>query len=314
MRSGLYPLPGPASTQLAIFCAWRLRGDWCAGRAPRSSARPDRHLGPGRPVPQLRPGVGSWARGGGRRRGPGVGIHAGVGLTARLAAPKFGSLGIYLLAGAAAAAGIVLRCGAARLRPVSSRYSCLLCVHSGKLPSFAVPRCRARSAAGSPLLAWVASEVGALSYGGGFVIIPLMQSNAVGHYHWMTGAESLNAVALGRSPPAGRPDRRCRRLCRRWPDWRDPRVSHRLQPLFRVHPARRPRFDQIRSDRQYGAFLTARPAAIGAVFGSAIPLARALTHSWQYAILAARWSCSSYSAEGVVLTLLCAAATESSSP
>ena len=50
-------------------------------------------------------------------------------------------------------------------------------------------------------LAWVALKVGALSYGGGFVIIPLMQHDAVTTYHWMTGAQFLNAVALGQVTP-----------------------------------------------------------------------------------------------------------------
>jgi chromate transporter len=47
----------------------------------------------------------------------------------------------------------------------------------------------------------VALKVGALSYGGGFVIIPLMQADAVDRYHWMTGAQFLNAVALGQITP-----------------------------------------------------------------------------------------------------------------
>ncbi len=50
-------------------------------------------------------------------------------------------------------------------------------------------------------LAWVALKVGALSYGGGFVIVPLMQHDAVTTYHWMTGAQFLNAVALGQVTP-----------------------------------------------------------------------------------------------------------------
>ena len=50
-------------------------------------------------------------------------------------------------------------------------------------------------------LAWVAFKVGALSYGGGFVIVPLMQNDAVNHYHWMTGGQFLNAVALGQITP-----------------------------------------------------------------------------------------------------------------
>ena len=50
-------------------------------------------------------------------------------------------------------------------------------------------------------LAWTAFKVGALSFGGGFVIIPLMQGDAVHVYHWMTNAQFLNAVALGQVTP-----------------------------------------------------------------------------------------------------------------
>lgn len=43
--------------------------------------------------------------------------------------------------------------------------------------------------------------MGALSYGGGFVIIPMMQNDAVNVYGWMTGAQFLNAVAPGQITP-----------------------------------------------------------------------------------------------------------------
>ena len=48
-------------------------------------------------------------------------------------------------------------------------------------------------------LAWVAIKVGALSYGGGFVIIPMMQNDAVDHYHWMTNSQFLER---GRARPS----------------------------------------------------------------------------------------------------------------
>ena len=54
---------------------------------------------------------------------------------------------------------------------------------------------------GLAALSWVAFKVGALSYGGGFVIIPLMQHDAVVTYHWMSGGQFLNAVALGQVTP-----------------------------------------------------------------------------------------------------------------
>ena len=57
------------------------------------------------------------------------------------------------------------------------------------------------SSAGVPALAWTALKVGALSFGGGFVIIPLMQGDAVHTFHWMSNGQFLNAVALGQVTP-----------------------------------------------------------------------------------------------------------------
>ncbi|MEC3914659.1 chromate transporter [Nocardia sp. CDC160] len=47
-------------------------------------------------------------------------------------------------------------------------------------------------------------------------------------------------------------------------------------------------FDRLRADGRVQAFFTgAGPAVIGAIAGSAIPLALALQHLWQFAVLAA---------------------------
>ena len=54
---------------------------------------------------------------------------------------------------------------------------------------------------GSARFAWTAFKVEALSFGGGFVIVPLMQNDAVHVYHWMTSAQFLTAVALGQVTP-----------------------------------------------------------------------------------------------------------------
>jgi chromate transporter len=59
----------------------------------------------------------------------------------------------------------------------------------------------AASVGGLDGLVWVAFKVGALSHGGGFVIIPLMQQDAVNTYRWMTGGQFLSAVALGQITP-----------------------------------------------------------------------------------------------------------------
>ena len=66
-----------------------------------------------------------------------------------------------------------------------------------------------------------------------------------------------------------------------------------------------PRFDQLRANTGVQAFLTgAGPAVIGAIAGSAIPLALALQHRWQYGVLAlaALWLLAAR--RGVVSTLL----------
>ena len=57
------------------------------------------------------------------------------------------------------------------------------------------------------------------------------------------------------------------------------------------------------------AFLDgAGPAAIGAILGSAIPLALALTEAWQFAVLAAAALALFVLRRGVVVTLLAAGA------
>jgi chromate transporter len=74
--------------------------------------------------------------------------------------------------------------------------------------------------------------------------------------------------------------------------------------LFGAH-----RFDQLRGNRRAQAFLGgAGPAAIGAILGSAVPLALALVQPWQYAVLAGAAVLLLALRRGVVLTLLTAAA------
>ena len=120
-------------------------------------------------------------------------------------------------------------------------------------------------------MVWVALKVGALSYGGGFVIVPLMQHDAVTTYHWMTGAQFLNAVALGQVTPG--------------PVVQTVAVVGYAAGgvgggLLAAFVAFTPsflfvlvggRFHQIRANRVVEAFLTgAGPAVIGAIAGSAI--------------------------------------------
>jgi chromate transporter len=68
-------------------------------------------------------------------------------------------------------------------------------------------------------------------------------------------------------------------------------------------------FGRLRGDWRAAAFLGgAGPAAIGAILGSAIPLTRALTQSWQYAVLAGAAVLLLVLRRSVILTVLAAAA------
>jgi chromate transporter len=315
-------LPGPASTQLAIFCAWRLR------RRPGALAGGTAFIVPGLIVilalaalflsksPPL------WVLGAGAGAGaavPAVAIHAAASLTGPSWTRRSQTLRwlTYLSAAMVAAAVlgvwlvlVILGCGACELaiRLAAGRRD------GARLPSVMLAPAVAAGAAGGGVLlpvAWVALKVGAVSFGGGFVIIPLMQADAVSHYHWMTGAQFLNAVALGQVTPG--------------PVVQTVAVvgyaaaglaGGLLAPLVAFSPSfafvllGADRFGQIRADRRARAFLDgAGPAAIGAIFGSAVPLARALTHPWQYAVLAGALIVLFLLRRGVVLTLLCAAAT-----
>jgi chromate transporter len=141
---------------------------------------------------------------------------------------------------------------------------------------------------GLAAVAWVAFKVGALSYGGGFVIIPLMQHDAVVTYHWMSGAQFLNAVALGQVTPG--PVVQTVAVV----GYAASGVGGALlaalvafTPSFLFVLIAGPRFDEIRANTAVQAFLTgAGPAVIGAIAGSAIPLGLSFHHLWQVPVLA----------------------------
>jgi len=225
----------------------------------------------------------------------------------------------YLLAGAAAAATtgpwlvlILLACGVIELIARRRRHHAAEGQDGGPRGIITLPVLAGGAITGGVLLsvAWVAFKVGALSYGGGFVIIPLMQSDAVNHYHWMTAAQFLNAVALGQITPG--------------PVVQTVAVVGyaaaglaggilasvvAFTPSFSFVLLGAGQFDRLRGDRRARAFLGgAGPAAIGAILGSAIPLARALEQPWQYAVLGAALVLMLALRRGVVFTLVAAGA------
>jgi len=309
-------LPGPASTQLAIYCAWRLRGRIGALLGGVAFIVPGLLLIIALSALFLAKSPPTWVIGAGAGAGAAVAavaVHAGWSLVApswaRAATRSRTRWVVYLLAGGVAAATlgpwlvvVLLGCGAAEL----------LLQRAPRLSTAGVfvPLATAGVASGGLLsLAWVAFKVGALSYGGGFVIIPLMQADAVNHYHWMTAAQFLNAVALGQVTPG--PVVQTVAVV----GYAAAGVGGALlaalvafSPSFAFILVGGRRFDLIRRDDRARSFLDgAGPAAIGAILGSAIPLARALQENWQYAVLAAAAVALLLLRRGVVVTLLSAA-------
>jgi chromate transporter len=296
-------LPGPASTQLAIFCAWRLRG--VAGAVVGGLC----FIVPGLVVILVlsallfAPNPARWVVGAAAGAGaavPAVAVHAASGLLPaswRRAGPRSAARVrwvAYVLAGAVSAATIgpwlVLLLAACGLLEMAVRTG----PHRGRAHAFApLPVGAAIATGGTAALVWVALKVGLLSYGGGFVIVPLMQHDVVHTYHWMTASQFLGAVALGQITPG--------------PVVQTVAVvgyaaagvgggllaaTVAFAPSFAFILLGASHFDRIRNDPRMQGFLTgAGAASIGAIAGSAVPLAAALSHLWQVALLvvAALW-------------------------
>jgi chromate transporter len=305
-------LPGPASTQLAILLARRLRG-WPGGllggvcfivpglvvilglSVLLLSGRPARPVlgaaaGAGAAVAAVAVQAGtslvsaSWRRAGASRSGRYRWI--GYLLAGGIAAVLIGPWLVLVLVGAGIVEAAV---GGHRPR---------------RLPALAVPL----GSIGA--VAWTALKVGALSYGGGFVIIPLMRADAVDRYHWLSGDQFLYAVALGQVTPgpvvqtvavvgyaaAGIGGGVLASV-----------VAFAPSFVFVLGGARH--FDRLRQNKGVQAFLAgAGPAAIGAILGSALLLGLSVPHLWQLPVLAgaALWLLALR--RGVVSALLGAAA------
>lgn len=311
-------LPGPASTQLSIYCASRVRGRMGALVGGAAFIVPGLIVILALAALFLEGSPPRWVLAAGAGAGAAVAavaLQAGTSLVPASWKRRRSGLRwvLYALAGAAAAATIgpwlvlvLLACGGLELALETALN------HSDGAPAVAIPLLGAPTIAlgGLASLAWVAFKVGALSYGGGFVIIPLMHSDAVSGYHWMSDAQFLNAVALGQITPgpvvqtvavigyaaAGIPGGILASL-----------VAFSPSFLFILIGASR--FDRLRGNASARAFLDgAGPAAIGAILGSAVPLALALTQAWQFAVLAGAILLLLPARRGVVTTLLTAAA------
>ncbi len=310
-------LPGPASTQMSIFCAYRVAGPAGAIVGGLGFIAPAVILILALSLLFLSHSPPVWVRGAGAGAGAvvaAVAVHAARGLIipsfarVKSSRPMLARWAAYLLIGTAAAALlgpflvlVLLGCGL--VESVIRRGPPPLASLGILLPGSASVRI-----GGLGALAWTAFKVGALSFGGGFVIIPLMQGDAVHTYHWMSNSQFLNAVALGQVTPG-------------------PVVAtvaavgyaaHGLlggvlaavvafSPSFSFILIGGPRFERFRANQTAQAFLDgAGPAAIGAILGAAILLTGALRESWQYPLLAAALLALLVFKRGVVETLLAA--------
>lgn len=292
-------LPGPASTQLAIYCAWRLRGIPGALAGGVSFIVPGLVLIVGLAALFLASSPPEWVRGLGAGAGAivaAVAVQAGLRLIPasrarmQVAGQRWRWLVYAVLGGLATAligpwlVAVLIGCGAFELgwRLGLARRE--------RTAAHAWPLLGATAATGGlAALCWTAFKVGALSYGGGFVIVPLMQADAVDNYRWMTDTQFLNAVALGQATPG--PVVQTVAVV----GYAAAGVGGAIlasvvafAPSFWFVGLGADRFDRLRTSPRARAFLDgAGPAAIGAIIGSAIPLTLALTERWQYAILAA---------------------------
>jgi chromate transporter len=286
-------LPGPGGTQLAIYCARRVGGPAGMLAGGLAFILPGLLIVLAIAAVALSESPPAWIRAvgaGGVAAVVAVVVQAGLALgrssleaqhgAARVRAAAYAGLGV----GATVAVGpwvvlVLVACGFAELvwrrRPSAA---------ASLSPAMLV-----LAVATVPALAWTAFKVGALSYGGGFVIIPLMQADAVETHGWMTEAEFANAVAYGQLTPGPVVHTVA------FVGWAAAGLGGALlasviafAPSFVVVGALGDRFLRIRRSPTARAFLDgAGPAAVGAILGAAVPLAQAIEEPWQWGVLVA---------------------------
>lgn len=335
-------LPGPASTQTAVLTAWLLGGVRGAlvgaagfilpglvavialATVVLAAAPPPLVValgaGAGAAVPAVAVAAGTMLIGPSRKRARTAGsvlrwsIYVAAGVIATVAA------GPYLVL-------CLLACGFAELlimrrgRPAAPKTATAASDPKPKrsrgprgladgASAIVLPLAAAALAPGTyTALAWMGFKIGALAYGGGFVIVPLMQADAVAVHGWLTDAQFLSAVAIGQVVPgpvvntgaaigwsvagAGGAAIVAAAIF-------IPTITLAILAGRQLH--------RVSGSPRAQAFLAgAAPAAIGAILGSAVPLAMVLQTGWQVAILALAAPLLLSRKFGVVTVLLAAA-------
>lgn len=261
-------LPGPASTQLSIYCAQRVagrRGAVVGGLA---------FILPGLLVCLVIAAVAL-------QNDPPEAVDAfGAGAAAAVVAvivqaglklidPRRGL--VYVVAGAVGAA-------------LAGPYVVAILLLAGL---FELTRHKLHSVMW-PALIWLSVKVGALSYGGGYVIIPLMYGDAVEAHGWMSEQAFANAVAYGQITPGPVTHTVA------FVGWAAGGIVPALVataiaflPSFVFILVGATHFGRLRSSPNARAFLDgAGPAAAGAILGAAVPLLGSIHQPWQWAVLA----------------------------
>jgi chromate transporter len=286
-------LPGPGSSQLAIYTGWHVAGRPGAVVGGLSFILPGLVVVLAIAAVALADRPPDWITGIGNGAAAAVVaviVQAGIALARTSLGGRRGATllrgTLYALAGAAATVAVgpyvvivLLAAGAIELT-----------LRGRAARAVTWPVALALGAAGAaalPALAWTAFKVGALSYGGGFVIVPLMHGDAVDTHGWMTQAQFANAVAYGQLTPgpvvhtvafvgwaaAGLPGALLA-------------AALGFAPSFAAVLLGGRWFVGLRDSPRARAFLDgAGPAAVGAVLGAAWPLASALDDAWQFAVL-----------------------------
>jgi chromate transporter len=140
-----------------------------------------------------------------------------------------------------------------------------------------------------PALIWLGTKVGGLSYGGGYVIIPLMYGDAVERHGWLTEQAFANAVAYGQITPG--PVTHTVALVGYAAGGLAPALvvtAVAFAPSFAFIMLGARHFGRLRTSPNARAFLDgAGPAAAGAILGASVPLLTAIDATWQWFVLAA---------------------------
>ena len=279
-------LPGPASTQMSIYCAWRVRGAAGALAGGLAFILPGLVLTLAIAAIALQDDPPAWVTGIGQGAAAAVvAVVAQAGLqlgAASLREP--GGAGraraiFYALAGAVATVTVgplvlvvLLACGLVEL--LWRRHGTALALAVLTLPEL-------------PPLAWTALKVGALSFGGGFVTIPLMRADSLRN-DWLTAEQFANAVAYGQVTPGpvthtvalvgwgagGLAGAALASVIAFAPSFLFVLLGGRHFRVIRERPGPRRFLDG------------AGPAAIGAIVGAAVVLAQSVEDAWQWGVLA----------------------------